>query len=152
MARGGSSRRKRSVRNCAVWKFINMWDKETTVWQKVEEGEKALAEKKEEGSRGGGRKRRKRFDWGRLSSVFLLCATWPCCLHLCFCYVCFCIMAAHIPRQQWNTCSRVLCALLRYKYKTKTMNKNKQQNHICNQTPATSWFTPSSLLYIWHMI
>lgn len=33
--------------------------------------------------------------------------------------VCVSCMAAHIPRQQWNTCLRVLCALPLYKYKTK---------------------------------
>jgi len=36
-------------------------------------------------------------------------------------------MAAHTPRQQWNTCWCVLCALLPYKYKTKTMNKKNTQ-------------------------
>lgn len=126
-----------------IYKYVRLRDdwvdrelrKERKPWQKKKERDKGLESR-------GRRKRRKRFDWGRLSSVSLLCATWPCCLRLCSCllvYVCVCvwhcmyscIMAAHIPRQQWNSCLRVLCALLLYKYKTK-MNKNEQQNHICN--------------------
>lgn len=72
------------------------------------------------------------WDWGRLSSVFchvlrdpvacVVCVSLPFVCSVAYSWV----MAAHIPRQRWNTCSRVLCALPLYKYKTKKMIKTNK--------------------------
>lgn len=105
-------RKAERVRNCAYEKFINIM-----FWVTAEGGRKRWR-------RGAGREEGL---WLRSTVQCLVCATWPCCL----CGVSvrsvprWWRMEAHVPQQQWNTCSRVLCALQLYKYWTKMMIKNK---------------------------